>query len=175
MGLKLPDHQFDQLVNGMQELSRKTKLKDIYAENFIAVWKRFMNGDTCFAKDINPWKFDEMRTEDNNSDIVRAIAKQIEELNKSNQALKAEISAMYKASKEMMKSGGVAPIGVDRRPEFPSVKLPAVPLLPSGDGGPHSPPGHGHDVDVEQKPPGCGNPNARKKHKDNGDEGDDGR
>ena len=116
-----------------------------------------------------------MRIEDNNSDIVNAIAKQIEELNKSNQALKAEMGAMYKVSKEMMKIGGVAPIGVDSRHEFPSVKFLAVPLLPSGDGGPHSPPGHGHDVDVEQKPPGCGNPNARKKHKDNCDEGDDGR
>ena len=47
VGLNLRQHQFDQLVNGMQELSRKIKLKDIYAENFSAVWGRFVSGDIC--------------------------------------------------------------------------------------------------------------------------------
>ena len=99
----------------------------------------------------------------------------MEELNKSNQAMMAEMLAMHKASRETMKGGGVVPFGVDRGPEHPSVKILAAPLLPSGDGGTHTPPRHGHESDVEQKPPGSWNPNARKKDKDGGDEGDDGR
>ena len=75
---------------------------------------RFSSGDTCYAKNINPRKLDEMRTEDNNSDIVRAMRKQMEELNTSNQVMMAEMLAMHKASRESMKSGGVAPFGVDR-------------------------------------------------------------
>ena len=116
-----------------------------------------------------------MQTEDNNGDIIRAMRKQMEELHKNNQVMMAEMLAMHKASRESMKSGGVAPFGVDGGPEYPSVKLPAAPLLPSSDGGTHTPPRYGHEYDVEQKPPGSGNPNARKKHKDGGDEGDDGR
>ena len=82
---------------------------------------------------------------------------------------------MHKASRESMKSCGMAPFGVDRGPEYPSVKLLVALLLHSSDGGTHTPPRYGHESDVEQKPPGSGNANARKTHKDSGDEGDDGR
>ena len=175
VGLNLLQHQFDKLVNGMQELSRKTKLKDIYAENFSAVWGRFSSGNSGYAKNINPRKFDEMQTEDNNGDIIRAMRKKMEELNKNNHVMMAEMLEMHKASRESMKSSGMGPFGVDRGCEFPSVRLPAAPLLPSGDGGSHTPPKYGHESEVEQKTPGSGNPNARKKRKDGSDEGDDGR
>ena len=105
-----------------------------------------------------------MSTEDNNGDIVRAMRKQMDEMNKNNHELMAEMNAMCKASRDLMK-GGMTPFGVDRR-----VDLPAVPLLPSCEGF-ASPQVPKTDVDVETKqPPGSGNPNARKKVRDEGEE-----
>ena len=72
----------------------------------------------------------------------------MDEMNRNNHELMAEMNAMCKASRDLMK-GGTTPFGVDRR-----VDLPAVPLLPSCEGfaSPQVPTNY---VDVETKqPPG---------------------
>ena len=109
----------------MKELMKKTKLKDIYIQN---VWSNVMQIEVwpVFTKDINPRIIDEISTEDNNADIVRAMRKQMEEMSQNMQKPMMEMQAMLKVSRGVM-GGGFELFGITHCAHAGPVHFPWLP------------------------------------------------
>ena len=82
------------------------KLHEIYKDNFTVEWTRMTNvsrgliaGRSYAANDCLPKCFDEMTKETNDTDIVRALRRLMEEMNK-------QMSVVMKMSKEVITERG---------------------------------------------------------------------
>ena len=137
LGLNLQDEKFEQLINGLKEFGKKTKLKEVMAENFEKVWKKFFKstGRGAGASAFNAKRLDEVKTEDNNSDIIKALQLQMQEImamNKATMLIHQELGQqmLVKARAGAPNGGGVGPFGVDKSHAAFEVKLPDVPFRP---------------------------------------------
>ena len=111
--LQMKDHAFEQCLDDMRQCMGPAKLREISNENFTDEWSRmknvsqgFIGGRSYAAKDCLPKPVDEMTTEINDGDIVRALRRQMGEMNN-------HMNAIVKMNKEAIRErcGGLGAFG----------------------------------------------------------------
>ena len=101
-------------------------------------------GKSYPAKDCLPKRFDEMSTETNDGDIVRALRKQMEEMN-------LQMNAMMKINTEVMRGGCLGAFGtISAAIALRRVDLPAPTVLPATNCLASPPPTHRPDEELGQ-------------------------
>ena len=86
----------------MNELMKKTKVKDIFFENFGQQWSRRRSMRPCSAKDTNTRQVDDLTTEYSNCDIARMMRKQMDEMTHKMRTQMQQMHTMMKFSIDAM-------------------------------------------------------------------------